>query len=113
MDMEYIKIDVPDMNDSVSRVVLDNVQYNLRFYWNDTMNYWSLDILDHLLQPIIRGIKVVPQFPLNLLYTAIAGMPGGMFVVLTDEERVKRYDFVEDKAKFVYFPKEQILSTER
>lgn len=34
--MEYIVIEVPDMNDSVSRIVLNRKQYLIRFTYNDT-----------------------------------------------------------------------------
>ena len=34
--MDYITIEVPDMNDSVSRIVLNNTAYQIRFTWNDT-----------------------------------------------------------------------------
>ena len=34
--MDYTVIEVPDMNDSVSRISLQGSQYQLRFTWNDT-----------------------------------------------------------------------------
>ena len=34
--MDYIIIEVPDMNDSVSRIALNGKQYQLRFTYNDT-----------------------------------------------------------------------------
>ena len=34
MDLEYYEISVPDRNDSIMRVNLDEVYYNLRLTWN-------------------------------------------------------------------------------
>ena len=64
--MNYTIIDVPDMNDSISRIVLSGKQYQLRFTWNDTGGYWTFGLLDSLGAPLLIGVKVVPQFPLNL-----------------------------------------------
>ena len=46
--MNYTIIDVPDMNDSISRIVLSGKQYQLRFTWNDTGGYWTFGLLDSL-----------------------------------------------------------------
>ena len=43
--MEYIVINVPDMNDSVSRIVLDGKAYLIRFTYNDTCDYWKFSLL--------------------------------------------------------------------
>lgn len=63
--MDYIIIEVPDMNDSISRIVLRGKQYQLRFTYNDTGGYWSFGLMDSLGIPLLIGVKIVPQFPLN------------------------------------------------
>lgn len=101
--MEYSIIEVPDMNDSVSRVVLGGKQYLIRFTWNDTGGYWCFGISDALGNPILVGVKVVPRFPLNLFY-GIAKLPEGVFGVFTELERVGRSDFKDGKASFAFIP---------
>lgn len=46
MDLEYYEISVPDRNDSIMRVNLDEVYYNLRLTWNAYGGFWMLSIYD-------------------------------------------------------------------
>lgn len=101
--MNYIIIEVPDMNDSVSRIVLNGKQYRIRFTYNDTCNYWTFGISDSLGTPIRVGIKIVPKMPLNL-FCGTENMPLGVFGVLTELEKIGRTDFVNGKAKFIFAP---------
>lgn len=96
-----IVIGVPDMNDSVSKIILKNVQYDIRFTYNDTLDYWKFSLYDSQHKPILVGIKIVPGFPLNIFYTA-SGMPNGLFGVRTKLDKIGRNAFVEGKAKFVF-----------
>lgn len=102
--MEYIVITVPDMNDSVSRVVLKGKQYLIRFTYNDTGGYWCFGLSDALGAPIVTGVKIVPRFPLNVFYYAMAELPIGVFGVMTELDKVGRKDFVDGKAKFIFAP---------
>lgn len=101
--MEYIIIEVPDMNDSISRVVLKGKQYLVRFTWNDTGGYWCFGVSDALGAPIFVGVKIVPRFPLNL-FCGIAELPEGVFGVFTELDRVGRNDFKEGRASFSFTP---------
>lgn len=101
--MDYIVIEVPDMNDSVTKVPLQGKLYQLRFTWNDTGAYWMLGVMDSLGTPLLLGVKIVPQFPLNLLFGR-ENMPSGIFAVLTEKESVGRQDFVDGTARFVFVP---------
>lgn len=101
--MNYIIIEVPDMNDSVSRVVLRGRQYQIRFTWNDTGGFWTFGLLDALGNPLLVGIRIVPRFPLNL-FCETYDIPSGMFAVMTEQERIGRSDFAEGKAQFVFAP---------
>ena len=76
--MDYFVIEVPDMNDSVVKVSLQSRLYQLRFTWNDTGGYWMLGVMDSLGTPLLLGVKMVPQFPLNLLFGR-DDMPSGIF----------------------------------
>ena len=44
--MDYTIIEVPDMNDSVSRVVLSGTAYLIRFTYNDSKDYWKFSLYD-------------------------------------------------------------------
>ena len=101
--MDYIIIEVPDLNDSISRIVLLGKQYQLRFTWNDTGEFWSFGLMDSLGTPLLIGIKIVPQFPLNLFY-GTENRPLGVFAALTEKDRIGRQDFVNGKAQFVFIP---------
>lgn len=101
--MEYIAIEVPNMNDSISRVVLNGTEYNIRFTYNDTFDYWKFSLYDSLQNPIVEGIKIVPQIPLNIFYGQTE-MPFGIFGVISTLDRITRYDFLEGKATFIFCP---------
>lgn len=101
--MDYTIIEVPDMNDSVSRIVLNNTAYQIRFTWNDAGGYWKFSVYDPQGQPIVLGIKIVPRFPLNLFY-GVTQLPFGIFGVMTKLDRVGRRDFANGNAQFVFLP---------
>lgn len=103
--MDYIIIEVPDMNDSVSRVVLNGTAYLIRFTWNDSGGYWKFGLYDSQNQPIVIGVKLVPRFPLNVFY-GVTKLPNGVFGVMTKLDRVGRHDFANGNAKFVFGPVE-------
>lgn len=101
--MDYIIIEVPDMNDSISRITLLGVQYQIRFTWHDMGSFWTFGLSDALGNPLVIGIKIVPQFPLNLFYETY-GFPVGIFAALTEKESISRSDFADGKAEFVFIP---------
>lgn len=101
--MEYTIIEVPDMNDSISRIVLNGKQYNIRFTYNDTCDYWKFSLYDAQSKPIVLGIKIVPMFPLNVFY-GVSDIPKGVFGALSKLERIGRNDFADGKAKFIFAP---------
>lgn len=101
--MEYTAIEVPDMNDSVSRVILSGTAYLIRFTYNDTGKYWKFGLYTTRSEPIVVGIKIVPRFPLNTFF-GVSDLPFGIFGVMTKLELVGRNDFVNGKAKFIFCP---------
>lgn len=101
--MEYTIIEVPDMNDSVSRIVLAGTQYLIRFTYNDTADYWTFGLYTPLNVPIVIGIKIIPNFPLNLFY-GVTSLPFGVFGVMTNLDHIGRDDFRNGKAKFIFAP---------
>ena len=102
-----IKIEVPDMNDSVSRVTLANKEFLIRFTWNDTYRYWSYGLYDTEHKPILHACKIVPFSPLNHFY-ALKNMPNGIFGCVTNQESVGRNDFKDGVAEFIFIPKSDL-----
>ena len=103
--MEYVIIEVPDINDSISRIVLNGTAYLIRFTYNDTKDYWKFGLYTAQNEPILVGVKIVPGFPLNVFY-GISELPDGIFGVISTKEHIGRNDFVDKKAKFVFCPVE-------
>ncbi len=98
--MNYTVIEVPDKNDSMVDIVLDDVFYVLRFTYNDTMDYWTFGVYDSDEEPIAIGMKIVPGTPCNIFFGATK-LPGA-FGVITNLDRVGRDDFKDGKAEFVF-----------
>lgn len=103
--MEYTIIEVPDMNDSVSRIVLGGTAYHIRFTWIDSAGYWTFGLYDTQNKPLVIGIKIVPRFPMNVFYS-LTKMPSGIFGVMTKLDRIGRKDFVGGNAQFIFCPVE-------
>lgn len=101
--MEYIIIEVPDLNDSMSRIVLNGVPYQIRFSYNDTKDYWKFSLYDTQNNPIALGIKIVPNFPLNIFY-GVTQLPSGVFAAKSKLDHIGRNDFKDGKAEFIFCP---------
>lgn len=91
------------MNDSTSRIVLNETAYLIRFSYNHTNDYWKFSLYDTQNNPIILGVKIVPQFPLNV-FSGVTELPSGIFGVITKLKRIGRKDFVDGNAKFIFCP---------
>ena len=101
--MTITYIEVPDMNDSLSRVVLNGKAYYVRFTYNDTLDCWKFGLYDSLKNPLSIGIKIVPRFPLNL-FTGYYVMPDGYFGAASKFDRIGRNDFKNGSARFAFIP---------
>ena len=101
--MGIVDIAVPDENDSFSRVVLDSVQYLIRFTWNDTAGRWTFGLYTMQRECLVSGIKLVSRFPLNLQIVDDR-FPAGIFGVYSDFETIERNSFIEGKSAFSYIP---------
>ena len=103
--MEYIIIEVPDLNDSMSRIVLNGVPYQIRFSYNDTKDYWKFSLYDSQKNPIALGIKIVPNFPLNI-FCGVTQLLSGLFAARSNLDHIGRDDFKNGKADFIFCPVE-------
>ena len=107
MDLEYYEISVPDRNDSIMRVNLDEVYYNLRLTWNAYGGFWMLSIYDAEMNIILGMARLVPGTIWNFYYQTQGGPPG-VLGVETEQETIGRNDFVDGKAKLLYLPAKQL-----
>lgn len=101
--MDYIIIGVPDLNDSISRVVLNGTAYQIRFTWSDTEQRWYFGLATSQGIPIVQMVKIVPGFPLNL-FMGHDNIPNGVFGCMSNLDAVGREDFNNGRAKFVFIP---------
>lgn len=106
-----VTIGMMDANSFAESVVLDSSLYRLRFNWNDTSKSWTMDVCTNDNADIVRGISVVPNFPLLNTYRRIKTLPSGELMAIvtnTDIKGIGRKDFVTGKATLVYMPKEEL-----
>lgn len=104
--MKYIQ--VPDHNDSYTRIVLDRKEYLLRFLYNGFGNYWTFGIYDTNKVTILQQRKIVPLSPLTH-FDKSASLPAGIFGCFTKKNRIGRKDFVNRNAEFAFIPESDVL----
>ena len=100
-------ISVPDMNDSISRISIDNKTYGLRFTYNEKYDYWNFGIYDDNDNPIVSMTRIVPNFPIMFFYT-YTELPDGVFGCISDIDTVGRNAFKDKTAEFVYIPNDEL-----
>ena len=108
-----ITISMMDANSFVESVILDSSLYRLRFNWNDTSKNWYMDVCQNDNSDIVRGISIVPNFPLLNPYRRVKTLPPGELMAIVTNKTVKtigRDDFVNGKATLVYMPKEELAN---
>lgn len=99
--MKTIRIEIPDHNDSFSRITLLGKVYYLRFSWNETEQRWYFGLYNDQQAPIFQGMNIVPGYPLNLI-TGIEDAPMGIFHASCDASYIGRKDFMDGKAEFFF-----------
>lgn len=108
-----ITLSMSDANDFVESAILDGTKYRLHFSWNGRMAQWTLDIRDGGNNDIVRGIAVVPNFPLFRQYKR-HGLPRGELVAnvvkpdIAGNQSIGRKDFVNGKFTLVYIPEKEV-----
>lgn len=100
-------IEIPDMNDSLSTITIDDKEWLIRFTYNEIGDYWSFGIYSLEEEPILAMTKIVPNFPLIHFYN-YTDLPDGVFGALSTEDRIGREAFNDGKAEFVFIPIEEL-----
>lgn len=99
--IEYIQ--VPDMNDSFSRVILERQEYLIRFTYNGAFDFWTFGLYDMSRNILLQHRKIVPLSPLTHFDVA-ERIPQGIFGCFTKLPRVGRNDFKDKNAEFAFIP---------
>lgn len=104
-----IVIAVPDSNDSIVKITLEEKVYYLHFSYS-SLKSWTFGIYDKNNKPVVDGIRIVPNYPLTHQYGS-SRTPTGEFVCTVQDDSVKeisRQDFLNKKAFFVYVSEAEI-----
>ena len=106
--MDVMSITVPSgENDFIMRVLLDGKMRYLHMSYNSTGDYWTIAYCDSEGTPIVSGIKIVPNFPLNFFYSA-HDIPQGMLYVQSSQDKVGKNAFADGSATLRYIPAESL-----
>lgn len=105
-----LKINFIDAPDLVITLELELTRYYLRLLWNDEGDYWTLSIRNAENQFLVEGIKIVPRYPLLSNYHQ-PEMPPGEFIVICQNDVLKRDDFKVGKATLVYMARNEFYGT--
>lgn len=95
-------IDVPDKNDSMSRITLSSREYFIRFTYNARHEYWCFSLYNTDQELLLGMVKIVPLSPLTEYYT-YAELPDGKFGCEAEAD-IDRVAFKNGTARFFYIP---------
>lgn len=109
-----ITLGMKDENDFLISAALDGENYKLHFSWNDE-GFWLMDIRNNAGEDIIRGIKVVPNFPLFNHHRRVMGAlpPGEIIAAVVNQSATKnqtigRNDFISGEFSLIYIPESEV-----
>lgn len=92
------------------QITLGNQSFFLEFTWNALNKFWTMDIYDIEKDPIIYGIKLVPNFPLLATYVT-SRKPQGEIIcqnIVEGESEIKRFD-MSQKFELIYYAEQEIM----
>lgn len=81
------KLILPREHDSFSELAINGERLLLRFTYNDTFDSWSFGLYEAKRTPILTGIKIAANFPLNL-FLSMRRFEGVFFFAETRLERI-------------------------
>lgn len=86
------------------QIELEGVIFIFSFTWNALNEFWTMDIYNRDEDPLILGIKIVPNYPLLMPYT-VFGKPAGEIVcqnIVNAPDTISRFD-MSQKFELVYY----------
>ena len=108
-----ITLKMADENDFIISAVLDNENFKLHFTWNEDF-HWLMDIRDNSNNDLVRGIKVVPNFPLLKQYRRISSdLPRGEILVAvvnqsqSENQLIPRDGFTSKVFSLIYVSRDE------
>lgn len=91
------------------QTVLDNTLYQFRQRWNSREGSWRLDINSSEGDPILQGLKLLPNQNLTLQYEDSRLPSGDIVLISTDAEILKpTFDNIDSSVKLIYLSREEI-----
>lgn len=93
------QIHIPQEHDSFSELTINGERLLLRFTYNDTFDYWTFGVYELNRTPIIAGLKIVPNFPMNL-YIKLRRLGNTGFIATSKQQRIGHRDFWDGAAQF-------------
>lgn len=91
------------------QITLDGDIFILEFKWNALNEFWMMNIYDGQVNPIVLGIKLVPNYPLLSQYIK-DGMPRGEIVcqnIVGSTDEISRFD-MNQKFQLVYYTEAEV-----
>lgn len=92
-------------------VVLDSLEYILRFTWNSTSETWQMTVKDYEGEVLVAGVRVVSEFPLTYIYKSLGGPSGYLYVVQNKEgplQTPSRYSFRDGIHSLWYLTEDEV-----
>ena len=86
------------------QLLLDGELFVLEFTWNALNEFWVMDIYTREEDPILLGIKIVPNYPLLSAYS-MPEKPKGEIIcqnVVSDTGEIERFD-IGQKFELIYY----------
>ncbi|OOF85139.1 phage baseplate plug family protein [Rodentibacter ratti] len=96
-------IQLPDKNDFITEVNLDDEVFFLHFSWNDTLGQWFLAIENAYNDELASSIAVLPERPL-IEPIRREDLPLGELIVFCSDNlpHIGRNDFINGRAELIY-----------
>lgn len=101
---------LPDHNDFISKITLDDTIYWLKLSWNDRGQFWKFGLLDQNKNVLFDGVKCVTNYPLLEQIRPILPIPNGEFMVFTFDKNsaIGRNDFVNKRCVLAYLSSSEV-----
>ncbi len=104
-----IALPIPDQNDSLTEITLDDVVYFLHLAWNSQAESWTFGFEDAGNVLLLDGIPIVPNAPLMTRF-ALADLPQGELIALAQDQKdsIGYDDLVGGKVKLFYVSQDEL-----
>ncbi len=104
-----VKIPVKDDPNQIIKITLDGTIFNLKLLHNSVTDSWTMGIFDENLNPILIGLRILPN-TFNLRDFVNAGLPPGDFVCNADIsiQNITRNSFASNEAELFYITEAEI-----